>query len=389
MKIWLIAENWPPRRGGIENYLTHIAQLLGESGHEVVVMAPLMGDPNESESHQPTPRLWPTSPNVPNVTIVRRRFFWPVVAPAWLPLFVFLYWSAKRERPDVILCGKGLFEGLLGYYLGKHLKIPYMVFTYAMEIAAWSSRSKLRRKLQRVMRGARWVAYINDVTKKSLLDMGAVPEKLVKLAPAVDDRFLRDMAPSLVTATLSHYGLRQPYLLSVGRIITRKGFDTLIEAFSHLDQTQYGALKLVIVGDGPDRTRLDRLVADNYMQTSVVFLKEVEDRHLPALYKGAEFFAMTPRDVEGDIEGFGIVYLEAAAVGRATIGTRSGGVPHAVIDGLTGLLVAPGDVSDLKEALTRLLSDREWRQRLGEAGRARVHKEFRWPERLLTIQRLL
>lgn len=379
MKIWLIAENWPPRRGGIENYLTHIAQLLGEGAREVVVVAPLISDPNESELHS----------NVPNVTVVRRRFFWPLVKPAWLPLFVSLWRSAKRERPDVILCGKGLFEGLLGYYLGKHLNIPYVIFTYAMEVAVWSPRANTRRKLERVVKGARRVVYINDLTKKALLGIGAAPEKLVQLAPAVDDRFLRDMAPSLVTATLNHYGLRQPYILSVGRIIARKGFDTLIEAFSELDQTKYAALKLVIVGDGPDLARLNRLVADNYMQTSVVFLKNVEDRHLPALYKGAEFFAMTPKDVEGDIEGFGIVYLEAAAVGRASIGTRSGGVPHAVIDGETGLLAAPGNVSDLKAALSNLLSDREWCQRLGEAGRARVQEEFRWPERLLTIQRLI
>lgn len=376
MKIWLIAENWPPRRGGIENYLTHIAQLLGEGGHEVVVVAPKT-------------RIKNTEFRIQNVAILRRRFFWPVVKPAWLPLFVSLRRRAKRERPDLILCGKGLFEGLLGYYLGKHLNVPYVIFTYAMEIAAWSSESKLHRKLQRVVNGARRVAYINDITKKVLLAMGAAPEKLVKLAPAVDDRFLLDMAPSLVEATLSHYGLRQPYILSVGRIIARKGFDTLIEAFSELDQTKYAALKLVIVGDGPDLARLDRLVADNYMQTSVVFLKDVEDRHLPALYKGAEFFAMAPRNVDGDIEGFGIVYLEAAAVGRASVGTRSGGVPHAVIDSVTGSLAAPGNVSDLRDALTKLLSDRELRQRLGEAGRARVRKEWRWPERLLTIQRLL
>ncbi len=237
MRIWLLAENWPPRRGGIENYLVHITEQLRVLGHEVVVIEP-----------------------------TTHRFFWPVIRPAWLPLFISLWRQAKVERPEVILCGKGLFEGLLAYYLNKHLHIPYIIFTYAMEISVWSHTSGSRRKLERVVQGADRVVCINEGTRVALEALGTAPEKIVKITPGVDERFLRAVAPELAEATARHFNLKQPYVLSVGRLVERKGFDTLIEAFSQLDQTTHALLKLVIVGEGPDRARLTKLVADNYMQ---------------------------------------------------------------------------------------------------------------------------
>ena len=230
---------------------------------------------------------------------------------------------------------------------------------------------------------------INTVTTKTLQELGAAKERVVKITPAVDQRFLRDVSPALVESTIQHFGLRQPYIIAVGRLIERKGFDTLIEAFSQLDQTKYATVKLVFVGDGPDRPRLSQVVAENYMQTSITFLGSVEDRYLPALYTGAEFFALTPRDIRGDAEGFGIVYLEAAARGKPAVATNTGGVAEAVVHNATGLIVEADSPSAVKDALTSLLGDAVLRHRLGEQARARVQKEFLWEQRRQSLSDLL
>lgn len=381
MRIWLLAENWPPRRGGIENYLTHIAEQLGQMGHTVTVIAPHSAPPTGGAS-----RGRPF--DLPNVTVIRRRFFWPLVRPAWLPLYLFLWRRAKTDRPDVILCGKGLFEGLVGYYFKKYLAIPYVVFTYAMEINTWNSGRGTRRKLSRVLAQADRVVHINEVTAKSLRELGVTDKQLIKILPGVDERFLRDISASLAEGTAQHFGVKAPYVISVGRLIPRKGFDTLIEAFSKLDQTKFAAVKLVIVGEGPDKARLMQIVADNYMQTTVVWLGAVDDKHLPALYAGAEFFALTPRDVDGDIEGFGIVYLEAAAAGKPALGTNTGGVPEAVVHEETGLLVDGEDPDSVASGLARLLADGPLRQRLGEQAQARVQADFQWQKRAEALGRL-
>jgi phosphatidylinositol alpha-1,6-mannosyltransferase len=375
MKIWLLAENWPPRRGGIENYLTHIAEQLGEMGHEVIVVAPSTRGEN-------------TEFRIKNVEVVRKRFFWPLVKPAWLPLFIFLWRRAKADRPDMILCGKALFEGLIGYYFKKHLAISYVVFTYAMEINSWHSKHGTSRKLRRVLGQADRVAHINEVTTKSLRELRVTDEQLIKILPGVDERFLRNITASLSEGTAKHFGITAPYVLSVGRLVPRKGFDTLIEAFSKLDQTKFARVKLVIVGEGPDKPRLEQIVADNYMQTTVKWLGAVDDKSLPALYAGAEFFALTPRDVDGDIEGFGIVYLEAAAVGKPALGTRTGGVAEAIVHEETGLLVDADDVSGVASGLARLLTDEPLRQRLGTQALARVRGNFQWQKRVEALESL-
>ncbi|MEK7556897.1 MAG: glycosyltransferase family 4 protein [Patescibacteria group bacterium] len=366
MKVLLLAENWKPRVGGIERYLEGITGALSEQGFQVEVVAPK-----------------------------NRRFFWPVVKPAWLPLFIFLWRKAKRNEFQVLLCGKALFEGLVGYYLKKRLGIPFIVFTYAMEIDVWQKDDVTWRKLVRVLKGADRVVYINEVTKKRLQELGVRDEQLLKVQPGVS---IQD------TVSSKQYAGKR-YVLSVGRLIQRKGFDTLIEAISQLDQTRFGDVELWIAGDGPDKKRLMDLAEAEYLIRSatelaspsqgeaplltkersigdrVRFLGQVPDEELQRLYAGAEVFALTPRNLAGDIEGFGIVYLEAALHSVPAVATKVGGVSEAVIQEETGILVEPDSPAAVAVALSRLLANREQRDRLGNQARLRVQEEFTWTKR--------
>lgn len=357
MKILLLAENWPPRVGGIENYLTHIAAGLPKGSVTVV---------------EPS----------------KKRFFWPIIEPSWLPLFISLFRQAKREQYDAVLCGKALFEGLIGYYLKKHLGIPYVVCTYAMEIETWAKNARQKRKLMRVLRNADRVVYINDVTKQSLLNLGVTEKQLVKIWPGVDDAYFTRPTEERSAQVLKKYAVKKPYILCVSRLIKRKGIDTLIEAFAELDQIKHTSTQLVIVGDGPERQALQELSQQNWMDKSIAFLGHVPDADLSVFYAGAEFFALTPRPLDNDFEGFGIVYLEAAAAGLPVIATKTGGASEAVLHKETGLVVQPDSVPAVKEALEYLLTKPDERQRMGDLARQRAWDQFRWSKRSLLVKGL-
>lgn len=352
MKIVLLAENWEPRIGGIERYLKGIVETLQKNGLAVDVIGPS-----------------------------KKRLFWPFIKPAWLPLFIFLWRKAKRKDFQALLCGKALFEGLVGYYLKKYLGVPFVVFTYGMEIRKWSRTSK---NLVKVLRHADYVIYINDVTKKELKELGVREEQLLKVQPGIQP------APTPgESASPTHAGeVARRYILSVGRLIPRKGFDVLIEAFAKLDQTRFSDVELWIVGEGPERKKLEEIAEQNLVQDSVKFLGTVQDEKLQKLYAGAEIFALTPREIDGDIEGFGIVYLEAAAYGVPAVGTVTGGVPEAVIHDKTGLLAPPDNAKVTAIALMQLLANSDLRRKLGRGAQMRVQQEFTWEKQIQPLLKL-
>lgn len=370
----LVAENWPPRVGGIENYLVNIVMHLDG---QVDVVAPIVSNAKNAEKQ------------IKKFQVYRRKFFRSLIKPAWLPLYWWVTKKIKQEKYEYLLCGKGLFEGLLGYYAKKRLGIPYIVFTYAMEIETWHGKGTEKRKLKKVLREAHRVIYINDETKQTLLGMGVSEKQLVKIWPGVEDRFFEELKEKEVDKILDKYELKRPYILVAARLVERKGIDVLIEAFSQLDQTKFESVELVVVGDGPRRSDLAYLAEKLWVDTSVHFLGYVGDDDLPALFSGAELFAMTPIRKADDYEGFGIVYLEAAACGKASIATDTGGAKEAVLNNETGLVVKQGSVEETKQALEKLLSDKSLREKLGEQAKRRAAEEFKWSKKIQLVKKII
>lgn len=351
MRIWLIAENWPPRVGGIERYLTGIASHLPQDS--ITVFAPTeTAEGRKDESY-----------------VVRKRFSWKPLWPAWLPLFLSLKKIALTSKPDVIICGKALMEGRIAFKLKQSLGIPYIVCTYGMEIATWSKNTRVRTQLERVLQHADAVLYINEQTKKELVALGVKEENLVAFYPGIDTKQLSVMNDP--TAVLQQYGITMPYVLSVARLVKRKGVDDLIKAFA---RASVDTTELIIVGDGPERASLEHITHD--LGASVLFLGHVPDEDLHALYARASVFALTPKELPGDYEGFGIVYIEAGFFGVPVIGTRTGGVTGAVQENVTGLLAEPADISSIQDALHKLLKDPTIAKQYGQAGKQRVEQEF-------------
>lgn len=370
MAVLLLAENWPPRQGGIENYLTNLAWHMPTKS--VIVVAPKSGGSKDDEVGSGVKR------------VIRKRFFWPVLRPAWLPLFIYIYRLAQREKISVTLCGKALFEGLVGYYLKKYLNIPYVVFTYAAEIEAWAQKPRWRRRLVRVLKTADRVVYINDQTKQSLLKLGAREDQLVKIWPGVSERFFKPVADEERQAVLKKYKISRPFVLLVARLVQRKNLDSVIEAYNLLSGSTKQQLQLVLVGEGPERSSLEKLVAELNLKNQVILLGHVPDEDLPSLYAAAMSFVLTPGPKPADLEGFGIVYMEAAACGAPSIASQT----EAVLHKKTGLIVQPQPRA-VAEAIEFLYKNPSERERLGREAQKRALAQFQWNKRAMLVKGML
>jgi phosphatidylinositol alpha-1,6-mannosyltransferase len=178
-----------------------------------------------------------------------------------------------------------------------------------------------------------------------------------------------------------------PLVLSVGHMKERKGFDGLVLAFKmvHADVTD---AHLAVVGPG-DSSSLRKQIAELGLGDVVHLLGEVGEAELVSLYQTCDLFALLPRVDQGHFEGFGLVFLEANACGKPVVGTRSGGVPDAIVDGETGLLVDEDDARDAAAAMLRILTDDALAARLGDAGRrwANEHSWAAYADRLVTLYR--
>jgi phosphatidylinositol alpha-1,6-mannosyltransferase len=168
-------------------------------------------------------------------------------------------------------------------------------------------------------------------------------------------------------------------IVTVGRLVDRKGHDMIIRALpkvlNDIPETVY-----LIVGRGPTEERLQALAREVGVENHIVFCGFVPEAELLAHYHAGDVFAMPNREVRGDTEGFGIVFVEAGACGKPVIAGRSGGAVEVVAEGVTGFLVNPLDVHEIAETLTTLLQNRDLAARMGEAGRARVEQHYNYQQ---------
>jgi phosphatidylinositol alpha-1,6-mannosyltransferase len=179
-------------------------------------------------------------------------------------------------------------------------------------------------------------------------------------------------------------------VVCVSRMVPRKGQDTLIRAWPKV-RAEVGDATLLLVGDGPYRADLERLAGQLDVAASVRFTGPVPQADLPAYYDAGDVFAMPCRTRRGglDVEGLGIVYLEASATGLPVIGGDSGGAPDAILDGETGYVVAGGDTHAVAARIAELLSDPARARAMGEQGLAWVNREWRWELAAARLEALL
>jgi phosphatidylinositol alpha-1,6-mannosyltransferase len=354
----LLTSDFPPSRGGIQRYIERLAEHLQASGAQVTVVAPAAAGSAGSDAGRPYRVV-----RVP----CRGRI------SGVLCLLGGLLFARLKARDEISLASSWFPAGVAAALLPRALRGRLAVLAHGTELA---SRGKgVRVALMR------WVFRRADV----LIANSYFTARRVRAAGV--DNAINVAYCGVDPAAERRLPAGEPTILSVGRLIARKGFDRTIEAVALLG-SRFPTLRYELVGDGPDRARLESLARECGVSDRVHFLGEIDDAALRSTYARAWCFAM-PSRIDGDeVEGFGIVYLEAAMAGLPVVAGRGCGAAEAVLENVTGVLVDPHDSQAIATALDRLLADPEHARSLGEAGRARALADFTWQHTARKIAQL-
>ena len=275
------------------------------------------------------------------------------------------------RRPEAIICGHVLL-GPFCRLVSVVARIPYIALAYAYEIRA----PRMRRIAALALRGAARVVTLSEFSRRAVEAHGVRADRVSVIRPgaAIHSRGAGSVDRSGTTREASRI------LLSVGRLVDAyKGHDMVIRALP-LVLAKHPDAAYVIVGDGPLRRYLERLAESLGVMASVQFVGEATDDEVSDWYERCHLFVLASREsgVGGGAEGYGIVFIEANLHGKPVVAGRSGGIPDAVIDGHTGLLVDPEDVCEIADAIILLLGDEPLSRRLGEQGRRRAIRDLSW-----------
>lgn len=284
---------------------------------------------------------------------------------------------ARRERIRVICLGDLVYGGWLVYPLKRLFRYGTILYIHGEEITVRSGGGLFDLWRARFLAQADAVVCVSRFTQEALANrMGVERNKIALIENGVDTERFRpgDPDPELVAR---HGWTGQRLILSVGRLVRRKGFDKLIEAMPIvLDQCKNA--HLAVIGEGPLRAELQASIQQRGLARHVSLLGAANDSELPALYAAAELFALPNREMpDGDTEGFGLVFLEANACGKPVVAGRAGGAVDAVKDGVNGLLVNGESPEEIARAILRLLNDEALRSRLSAGGLAAA-KQADW-----------
>ncbi|MEI7451846.1 MAG: glycosyltransferase family 4 protein [Candidatus Falkowbacteria bacterium] len=297
-----------------------------------------------------------------------------------------LYREYRRSKFDYILVGQLMPLGSVVYLFAKIFKVKYAVFIHGMEISPYLAGGKKAALVQKILRQADKIITPNNFTaeliKKVLINN---LEKIVVVSPGISGR--PEVNKARVAQLKEQYGVDgKKVVLSLGRLVKRKGFDTVLESLETMTLAELEKVMYVVAGAGPDSYYMQSLFLKYpRLKEHVLFLSEISDDDKWSWLDLCDIFVMPARNIAGDFEGFGIVYLEANLSHKAVIAGRAGGVPDAVVDGLNGILVDPENREELKVKILELLSDVKLRHELAERGYERVIKDFKWSDKITQI----
>jgi len=354
----LLSADFPPKVGGIQSYLWELWRRL-DPATTAVLTTDYQGA-RAFDARAPM-RIWRLGSSValPTPGVARRAR-----QAAW------------AARADLVVVDPALPLGWLAPRLGR----PYVVMLHGAEVTVPARLPLSSSLLRQVVGGAVGIVAAGAYPARVVTELlGEATPPVAVVPPGVDTERFRPLGAAEQAQAREAFGLRpEPLVLSVSRLVPRKGMDVLIEAVGLL-RDRGRAVELAIAGQGRDRGRLERLARRRGVP--VRFLGAVADADLPRLYGCADVFAMCCRDrwLGLEQEGFGMVFVEAAAAGVAQVAGASGGAEDAVLDGETGLVVRrPRSPRAVADSLEALLSDPSRTARLGRAARARAEEELNW-----------
>ena len=361
----LITADFPPIIGGISTYLYNIWKYF--SCEEALILAPYVKGCREFDKQK-------------NLHILRRLFpLQDSLIERILKTILFvlyLYPIIRREKIDLLCCGHPISVGFAGFLYKIFFKIPYCIFVYGGEPVKYQ-RNKIMAKLMTLtLINADGIIGVSEYTKNEYRIYNPRRGFVERLNAGID---VNKFNPNVNSTNLrERFGLKdKKVILTVSRLVERKNHSLVINILPRLLQ-KIPNLVYIIVGKGPTEDRLRKEVRRLNLESYVIFAGGIPDEELPLYFDLCDVHIMLSRQMqeEGDVEGFGISFIEASSCAKPVIGSKTGGIGDAIEDGISGLLVDPNNKDEVLEAVLRLLTDEAYAKRLGKAGRRMVLEKF-------------
>jgi len=365
-KVLVVTELFLPTKGGTAVWFDEVYRRLGGKGTHILT-AEVSGAAEYDTTH-------PNS--VHRVSLKRHAWLRPESLIMYLKLLARSLALSMRFDFEAVHAGRVLPEGLVAWFVARLIRKPVVIYAHGEEITTWRQSGKYR-IMRFTYRHADKVIANSDFTREELIKLNVAPERITLISPGVD---IEKFKPGLESADLRAQvgaGPDQLMILSVGRLSRRKGFDQVIKSLPSLVEKGLD-VHYVIIGIGEDRDYLQDLASQDAVAGRVHLLGHVEMADLPRWYNACDVFVMSNREINGDTEGFGIVFLEAAASAKPVIAGMAGGTADSVVDGVTGLRIDGNCSATVANGLYKLLSDPILSKRMGEDGLKRVLKNYTW-----------
>lgn len=375
-KTLVITNDFPPRPGGIQTFIYGLVQ--GFDPDDVVVL---------TSKHT----AWQEFDKQEKYPIFRHntQMLLPTKAVGDQAITII-----KEFNCDRVLFGASAPLGLLANRLKNHGIKKTVAITHGHEVG-WAFTPGLKQTFQKIVKEVDKLTYLTKFTFEQISEAISSDqlEKFEQLTPGIDINMFNPENKTNGQSQKIRERFRlgnKPVVVCVSRLMARKGQDTLIEVWPEVLKKVPDA-HLLIVGGGSLKQSLHKKTFDNNVHTSVTITGAVDWKELPGFYAAGDVFAMPvrTRNLGFDVEGLGIVYLEASATGIPVIAGNSGGAPEAVIDGVTGFVLNPNNQMILAEKIIELLLNKELINRLGKQGRSWIEKQWQWPSRHLQLKNLL
>ena len=364
-KILLVTNDFGPRTGGIETFVIGLLERI--KGHEVTVFTSQQGDTSVYDQQ------WLDKFGV---RVIRDQS--KILLPSWRVTRVAKKIVAAKNI-DVVVFGAAAPLALLSPSLRKSGVKKIIALTHGHEVW-WAKIFPFNFAINRIGKSVDHLTYLGEFTRQAIskaLTRKSATE-MVKIAPGIDTAHFIPQPDAMQKR--EELGLQdKKIIISVGRLVHRKGQDNLIQALPAVLKKIPNA-HLLLVGEGPYRKHLEKLVMKSSLEQNVTFAGRIMYDRLPSYLSAADLFAMPSRSrfFGLEVEGLGIVYLEASACGIPVVAGNSGGAPDAVLEGVTGLCVDGTNIEQITAAIVEICSDAERASHMGAAGRNWIVNQWRW-----------
>jgi len=363
-----------PQIGGIEALITGMANAMSKSksksNKDILVLAD--GPINATDNLQ---------------TYKIKRF------NGWKPIR-----RTSKARYIKNICRDGGIEAIYAdtwksiEYL-KLVDVPIHVLAHGTEIqknfSDWNFYKKIKQnRIHNSYMNANSIIANSNYTKELLIESLSIDKNKIKIIHPGIDIYGKFIERNIISKIKNIIGNSNPVIVTLARLEERKGHKITLDALSSLIK-KYPNLLYLIAGDGPNKKNIKLHVKKLNLEKNICFLGWITEPEKSVILKNSDLFVMTPHLVKESVEGFGMVFIDAAFHGLATLGTDTGGIPDAIIDGKTGLIAKTSDLKDITSKIDDLMSNDEKRKSLGRAGKANAEERFSWEQKVEEYYSLL